>query len=64
MTSNARTDVTITITSIYRTEWGRITATLIRLVRDFDVGLYAAQEAFIAAVNQWHSTGIPDLPRA
>ncbi|MGF2035715.1 MAG: RNA polymerase sigma factor [Nostoc sp. CmiVER01] len=64
MTSNAQSDVTIAIASIYRTEWGRIVATLIRLVGDFDVAEEAAQEAFIAAVNQWQSTGIPDLPRA
>jgi RNA polymerase sigma-70 factor (ECF subfamily) len=35
-----------------------------RLVGDFDVAEEAAQEAFTAAVNQWHSSGIPDLPRA
>ncbi|MDZ8225701.1 RNA polymerase sigma factor [Nostoc sp. ChiVER01] len=64
MTSNAQSDVTIAIASIYRTEWGRIVATLIQLVGDFDVAEEAAQEAFIAAVNQWQSTGIPDLPRA
>jgi RNA polymerase sigma-70 factor, ECF subfamily len=64
MTSNAQSDVTIAIASIYRAEWGRIVATLIRLVGDFDVAEEAAQEAFIAAVNQWQSTGIPDLPRA
>ncbi|MHC5935542.1 RNA polymerase sigma factor [Nostoc sp.] len=64
MTSNAQSDVIQAIASIYRAEWGRIVATLIRLVGDFDVAEEAAQEAFIAAVNQWQSTGIPDLPRA
>ncbi|MEA5627744.1 RNA polymerase sigma factor [Nostoc sp. UHCC 0251] len=64
MTSNAQSDVTQAIASIYRAEWGRIVATLIRLVGDFDMAEEAVQEAFIAAVNQWHSTGIPDLPRA
>ncbi|MFN6558663.1 MAG: RNA polymerase sigma factor [Nostoc sp. ChiSLP01] len=64
MTSNAQSDVTQAIASIYRAEWGRIVATLIRLVGDFDVAEEAAQEAFGVALNQWHSTGIPDLPRA
>ncbi|KAM3111569.1 RNA polymerase sigma factor [Phormidesmis sp. 146-33] len=64
MNSNAKSDVTQAITSVYRAEWGRIIATLIRLLGDFDVAEEAAQEAFIAAVNQWHSSGIPDLPRA
>lgn len=64
MTSNAKPDVDQAIASVYRTEWGRIIAILIRLVGDFDVAEEAAQEAFTAAVNQWQSAGIPDLPRA
>jgi RNA polymerase sigma-70 factor (ECF subfamily) len=31
---------------------------------DFDLAEEAAQEAFTAAVNQWQTSGIPDLPRA
>jgi RNA polymerase sigma-70 factor, ECF subfamily len=61
---NAKSDVTQAIASVYRAEWGRIIATLIRLIGDFDLAEEAAQEAFIAAVNQWQTTGIPDLPRA
>nr|WP_199317035.1 RNA polymerase sigma factor [Chroococcidiopsis sp. [FACHB-1243]] len=65
MTPNAKSaDVTQAIASVYRAEWGRIVATLIRLVGDFDIAEEAAQEAFTAAVNQWHSSGIPALPRA
>jgi RNA polymerase sigma-70 factor (ECF subfamily) len=65
MTQNTPSaDITQVITSLYRSEWGRIIATLIRLVGDFDVAEEAAQEAFAAAVNQWQSSGIPDLPRA
>ncbi|MDZ4878176.1 MAG: hypothetical protein CLLPBCKN_007611 [Chroococcidiopsis cubana SAG 39.79] len=65
MTPNAKSaDVTQAIASVYRAEWGRIVATLIRLVGDFDIAEEAAQEAFAAAVNQWHSSGVPDLPRA
>ncbi|OUL33440.1 RNA polymerase subunit sigma-24 [Nostoc sp. T09] len=64
MTLNPQSDVTQAIASIYRAEWGRIVATLIRLVGDFDVAEEATQEAFGVALNQWQSTGIPDLPRA
>lgn len=64
MVPNAKPDVTQAIASVYRTEWGRIVATLIRLVGDFDVAEEAAQEAFTAAVNQWQASGVPDLPRA
>lgn len=52
-TSTPKSDVAQAITSVYRTEWGRIIATLIRLVRDFDLAKETAQEAFAAAVNQW-----------
>ncbi|GAB4443097.1 MAG: RNA polymerase sigma factor [Cyanobacteria bacterium J069] len=64
MVSNPRSDVAQAIASLYRAEWGRIVAILIRLVRDFDVAEEAAQEAFAAAANQWQTEGVPALPRA
>jgi RNA polymerase sigma-70 factor (ECF subfamily) len=64
MASTSNSDVAQAIASVYRTEWGRIVAILIRLVGDFDLAEEAAQEAFAAAVNQWETSGIPDLPRA
>lgn len=57
-------DVPGTIESVYRTDWGRIVATLIRLVDDFDLAEESAQEAFTAAANQWPESGIPRSPRA
>jgi len=52
------------VETLYREEWGRIVATLIRLVGDFEVAEEAAQEAFTAAVDQWRISGVPDFPRA
>ena len=52
------------VETVYREEWGRIVATLIRLVGDFEVAEEAAQEAFTAAVDQWRISGVPDFPRA
>ena len=49
---------------VYRTDWGAIVATLIRLTGDFDVAEEVAQEAFAAAVDQWPTSGVPDSPRA
>jgi len=49
---------------VYRTEWGRIVATLIRLIGDFDLAEECAQEAFAAAVDQWEASGVPYAPRA
>ena len=59
-----RPDANAAVDAVYRSDWGRIVATLIRLVRDFDVAEEAAQEAFAAAVDQWRVSGIPEFPRA
>jgi RNA polymerase sigma factor (sigma-70 family) len=48
----------------YRSDWGRIVATLIRIVGDFDVAEEAAQEAFTAALDHWRDAGVPEFPRA
>src|SRR5438445_7513973 len=57
-------DVSAAIDAVYRSDWGGIVATLIRLVGDFDVAEESAQEAFAAAVDQWRDSGVPDSPRA
>src|SRR5713101_7557541 len=59
-----RPDANAAVDAVYRSDWGRIIATLIRLVRDFDVAEEAAQEAFAAAVDQWRASGVPEFPRA
>jgi len=61
MTANA---ATAAVDKVYRAEWGRIVATLISIVGDFDLAEECAQEAFAAAVNQWADSGVPDSPRA
>src|SRR6185295_10150681 len=57
-------DVDLAIDKVYRSDWGRIVATLIRLVGDFDLAEEVAQDAFAAAVDQWPTTGLPEFPRA
>lgn len=57
-------DSNAAVDDVYRSDWGRIVATLIRLVGDFDVAEEAAQEAFAAAVVQWRTSGVPEFPRA
>ena len=52
------------IDAVYRSDWGRIVATLIHHFNDFDVAEEAAQEAFAAAVNQWRDEGVPESPVA
>src|SRR6266404_1137958 len=52
------------VEELYRSDWGRIVAALIRLVGDFEVAEEAAQEAFTAGVDQWRTSGVPEFPRA
>ena len=52
------------IAQIYREEWGRIVATLIRLLGSFELAEEAAQEAFSVAIEQWPRLGTPANPRA
>ncbi|HEY4086254.1 MAG TPA: RNA polymerase sigma factor [Bryobacteraceae bacterium] len=49
---------------IYTDERDRILATLIGILRDFDLAEETLQEAFAAALTQWRETGIPASPRA
>ena len=56
--SNAAVD------ALYRSDWGRIVATLIGQFGDFEMAEDAAQEAFTAAIDQWRVDGVPDYPRA
>jgi RNA polymerase sigma-70 factor (ECF subfamily) len=57
-------DAAAAVDAVYRADWGRIVATLIRLVGDFDAAEEAAQEAFSVAVGEWRRSGVPDSPRA
>ena len=52
------------IERFYRDEFGRILATVIRLVGDFHVAEESVQEAFAAALQQWPEQGRPANPRA
>jgi RNA polymerase sigma-70 factor (ECF subfamily) len=52
-----------TIESLYRSESGRVLATLVRLLGDLDLAEEAMHEAFAVALESWPQTGIPDNPR-
>jgi RNA polymerase sigma-70 factor (ECF subfamily) len=49
---------------IFREEWGRVLATLIGFLGDFDLAEDAAQEAFAIAAERWPREGVPRNPRA
>jgi RNA polymerase sigma-70 factor (ECF subfamily) len=54
----------VAVDAVYRSDWGRIVATLIRQFGDFELAEDAAQEAFAAAVDQWRTDGVPESPSA
>jgi RNA polymerase sigma-70 factor (ECF subfamily) len=49
---------------VFRQEWGRIVATLIRMTGDWDLAEECAQDAFAAALTKWVTDGVPDRPGA
>jgi RNA polymerase sigma-70 factor (ECF subfamily) len=51
------------IETIYRSESGRVLATLVGLLGDLDLAEEAMHESFAAALESWPKTGIPDSPR-
>ena len=57
-------DVAAAVEALYRSDWGRIVATLIRLLGDFDLAEDSAQEAFATALAHWRKSGVPTAPRA
>ncbi|MDB4982645.1 MAG: polymerase subunit sigma-24 [Myxococcales bacterium] len=53
-----------TFEKLFRAERGRVLATLIRLLGDFDVAEDALASAWEAALRQWPRDGLPENPRA
>ncbi len=49
---------------LFRHESGRVVATLIRVLGDFDLAEEAVQEAFAIALDRWPVDGVPDNPGA
>jgi RNA polymerase sigma-70 factor (ECF subfamily) len=51
------------IENLYRSESGRVLATLVRLLGDLDLAEESMHEAFAAALETWPQAGVPDKPR-
>jgi RNA polymerase sigma-70 factor (ECF subfamily) len=52
------------IAAAFRSDWGRVVATLIRLSGDWDLAEECAQDAFARALERWPRDGIPHNPGA
>jgi RNA polymerase sigma-70 factor, ECF subfamily len=63
MPQNVPEEFSRTIETLYRSESGRILATLVRLLGDLDVAEEAMHEAFAAALVTWPQAGVPAKPR-
>jgi RNA polymerase sigma-70 factor, ECF subfamily len=57
-------DTARTIDAVWRIESARLIAGLARLVRDVGAAEDLAQEALVAALEQWPESGVPDNPGA
>src|SRR5438876_11904349 len=60
----ATTDVNRTIEAVWRIESARLIAGLARIVRDVGLAEDLAQEALVAALEQWPESGVADNPGA
>jgi len=49
---------------VFRREYGRIIASLIRACGDFDLAEEALQDAFVQALDRWAESGVPENPAA
>jgi RNA polymerase sigma-70 factor (ECF subfamily) len=57
-------DVKAAVAEAFRTEWGQVVATLIRVTGDWDLAEECAQDAFALAVRRWPRDGVPHRPGA
>lgn len=64
MTVPDTADVPTLIDEVYRVDSRRVFATLVRLLKDFDLAEEALHEAFATAVERWPIEGVPQNPRA
>lgn len=64
MSNDATELARLRVEEIYRAESRRVLATLIRLLKDFDLAEEALHEAFASAMTQWPRDGVPANPRA
>ena len=52
------------VEAVFREEWGRLLATLVRWLGDFDLAEEVAADALATAIERWPVDGVPDRPAA
>ena len=58
------TDLNRTIAAVWRIESAKLIGALARIVRDVGIAEELAQDALVAAMEQWPQAGVPDNPAA
>lgn len=58
------TDTRTAIETVFRLEFPRVVAAVTRVVRDIGIAEELAQDALVAALEQWPDSGVPDRPGA
>ena len=56
------TGIDAEVAAVYRAEWGRVVAAVIRLTGDWDLAEECAQDAFAKALERWRHEGVPERP--
>src|ERR1700723_4450480 len=64
MKLDASVTIRVRIDDLYRSDSRRVFASLVRLLKDFDLADDAMHEAFAAALEIWQRDGVPANPRA
>src|SRR5881628_495343 len=52
------------VAEVFRLEYGRVVASVLRIVRDIDTAEEVVQEAFAQALDRWPADGTPERPGA
>src|SRR5438309_10085663 len=52
------------VAEVFRLEYGRVVASVVRIVHDIDTAEEVVQEAFAQALHRWPADGTPDRPGA
>ncbi|MFF1507708.1 RNA polymerase sigma factor [Streptomyces sp. NPDC058326] len=64
VTAHGPAPVESTLDTVFRMESARIIATVARIVRDIGIAEEIAQDALVAALEQWPGDGVPERPGA